>query len=257
MRLNKQVVKSGLKQVGKFIDTNSPILLTGMGLAGMVTTVIFAVKATPKAEKIIKCEESQVERPLTKVEIVKHTWKCYIPTVAMGAASAACIIGGQTVSLRRNAVLAGLYTLTDNTLKEYQDKVIETVGEKKNNDIVDAMAKDIVEQNQVVEQNVIYAGGEHLCYDPLTGRYFRSDIELINRAVNNLNKSLIDDRYESLNDFYYILGLPEVDPIIGDSVGWNSDRLLDLGFSSQLASNGEPCVVMRYDVAPKFTYNNL
>lgn len=254
MKLNKQVVKAGLKQIGKFVDSNSPVILTGMGLAGMITTVVFGIKATPKAEKIIKCEESQLERPLTKVEIVKHTWKCYIPTVAMGAASAACIIGGQSVSLRRNAALAGLYAFTDNTLKEYQDKIIETVGEKKNTDILDGMAKDIVDQNPVNELNVIRAGGDHLCYDPLTGRYFRSDIELINRAMNNLNKCLIDDRYETLNDFYYLLGLPEVDSIVGEDLGWNTDKLLDLGFSSQLASNGEPCIVLRYDVAPKFDY---
>lgn len=254
MKLNKQVVKAGLKQLGKFVDSNSPVILTGMGLAGMITTVVFGIKATPKAEKIIKCEESQLERPLTKVEIVKHTWKCYIPTVAIGAASAACIIGGQSVSLRRNAVLAGLYAFTDNTLKEYQDKVIETVGEKKNTDILDGMAKDIVDQNPVNELNVIRAGGDHLCYDPLTGRYFRSDIELINRAVNNLNKCLIDDRYETLNDFYYLLGLPEVDSIVGEDLGWNTDKLLNLGFSSQLASNGEPCIVLRYYVAPKFEY---
>lgn len=254
MRLNKKVVKAGLKQLGKFVNSNSPVILTGMGLAGMVTTVVFGIKATPKAEKIIKCEESQLERPLTNVEIVKHTWKCYIPTVAMGAASAACIIGGQSVSLRRNAALAGLYAFTDNTLKEYQDKVIETVGEKKNTDILDGMAKDIVDKNPVNELNVIRAGGDHLCYDPLTGRYFRSDIELINRAVNNLNKCLIDDRYETLNDFYYMLGLPEVDSTVGDNLGWNTDKLLDLGFSSQLASNGEPCIVLRYDVAPKFEY---
>lgn len=254
MKLNKQVVKAGLNQLGKFVNSNSPVILTGMGLAGMVTTVVLGIKATPKAEKIIKCEESQLERPLTNVEIVKHTWKCYIPTVAMGAASAACIIGGQSVSLRRNAALAGLYAFTDNTLKEYQDKVIETVGEKKNADILDGMAKDIVDQNPVNELNVIRAGGDHLCYDPLTGRYFRSDIELINRAVNNLNKCLIDDRYETLNDFYYLLGLPEVDSIVGEDLGWNTDKLLDLGFSSQLASNGEPCIVLRYDVAPKFDY---
>lgn len=254
MRVSKQMVRDLFKQAGKFADKNSPVILTGMGLAGMVTTIIFAVQATPKAEKIIKCEESQLERPLTKFETVKHTWKCYIPTAAMGVMSAACIIGGQTVSLRRNAALAGLYAFTDNTLKEYQDKVIETVGEKKNTDILDGMAKDIVDQNPVNELNVIRAGGDHLCYDPLTGRYFRSDIETINRAVNNLNKCLIDDRYETLNDFYYLLGLPEVDSIVGDDLGWNTDKLLDLGFSSQLATNGEPCIVLRYDVAPKFDY---
>lgn len=255
MKVSKRTIETGIKQLGKFLDKNSPVVLTGIGIGGMVSTVIFAVKATPKAEKIIKCEESQVDRPLTKIEIIRHTWKCYVPTALIGATSIACIIGGQSVSLRRNAALAGLYAFTDNTLKDYQDKVIETVGEKKNNEIVDAMAKDLVENDPVKEPDVIYAGGNHLCYDPLTGRYFRSDIELVNRAVNSLNKTLIDDRSASLNDFYYILGLPEVDPIIGDDLGWNSDRLMDLGFSSQLASNGEPCVVLRYDVAPKFNYS--
>ena len=98
------------KNLGGVISKNSPHILTGIGCAGVVSTAVLAVKATPKATIILEKEEEYRERKrlqsLTKMEKVKLTWKCYIPAVVMGATTIGCIIGANTVNMRRNAALA-------------------------------------------------------------------------------------------------------------------------------------------------------
>ena len=59
----------------KKLTDNAPEILIGFGLAGMLTSTIMAVKATPKAMDIIKEEEDYLNRDLTKAEKVKLAWK--------------------------------------------------------------------------------------------------------------------------------------------------------------------------------------
>ena len=49
----KQIARDVQNIVGKY----SPQILTGIGIAGMFTTVVLAVKATPKALKLIEEEK--------------------------------------------------------------------------------------------------------------------------------------------------------------------------------------------------------
>ena len=48
----------------KKLADNAPEILIGVGLAGMLTSTIMAVKATPKAMEIIKEEEEYLNRDL-------------------------------------------------------------------------------------------------------------------------------------------------------------------------------------------------
>lgn len=246
------------KTAGEKVAKHSPEILVGAGIVGMFTTVVLAVKATPKALILMeeKKKEEQVET-LTATETIKATWKCYIPTAAMGALSTACIIGASTVNMKRNAALATAYTSTAAALKEYQEKVIDTIGEKKEKAIKDAIAKDKVEKNPVKNNEIVYTGkGDTLCYDAHGGRYFKSDIEKIRRVVNELNRTMTYNHYVSLNDFYYELGLKHTKS--GDDLGWNLDGgLIEVHFSSQLTEDGEPCLVIDYSVAPRYDYSRL
>ena len=236
----------------------SPEILTGIGIAGMITTTVLAVTATPKALKQIeeKQKEEQVDH-LTPVETVKTAWKPYIPAAVTGTVSVACLIGASSVSARRNAVLATAYSLSETALKEYREKVIETVGEKKEEVIRDKVAKERIEKNPVKNQEVIVTEkGNTLCYDVISGRYFKSDIEKIRKVENYLNKKMIDERYVSLNDFYYELGLKCTS--LGNDLGWNiNDGLINLNFSSQLTEDEEPCLVIDYNIAPRYDYSKL
>ncbi len=255
--MKKELAKSFLS-LKTAIKKHSPEILTGIGIAGMITTTVMAVRATPKALILIEERKEEIgAEKLEAMDMVKTAWACYIPAAITGTLSVACLIGASSVNARRNAALATAYTLSESALKDYQGKVIEMFGEKKNEAVKDAIAKDKVEKNPVVTREVIITEkGNTLCYDAISGRYFKSDIEKIKKAECELNRQILDDMYVSLNDFYYEIGLDSVK--LGDELGWNVDSgYIDLSFSSQLASDGTPCLVIDYSVAPRYDYRNL
>jgi len=240
----------------QFVSKRSPEILTGIGIAGMISTTVLAVKATPKAMELI--EEKKREEWLDKlspVEMVKVAWKPYIPAIVTCVTSTACLIGASSVSAKRNAALATAYKLSETALTEYREKVIETIGEKKERTVRDKVAEERIKKNPVSKNEVIVTGnGKTLCFDPISGRYFMSSIETIKRAENTLNKQMLHDitGYVSLNDFYDEIGLDHTS--VGDDLGWNTDQLIDIDFSSQLNDNGEPSVVLDYLVAPRYDF---
>ena len=255
--MKKEITKSFLS-LKTAIKKHSPEILTGIGIAGMITTTVMAVRATPKALILIEERKEEIgAEKLEAMDMVKTTWACYIPAAITGTLSVACLIGASSVNARRNAALATAYTLSESALKDYQGKVIEMFGEKKNEAVKDAVAKDKVEKNPVVTREVIITEkGNTLCYDAISGRYFKSDIEKIKKAECELNRQMLDDMYVSLNDFYYEIGLDSVK--LGDELGWNVDSgYIDLSFSSQLASDGTPCLVIDYSIAPRYNFSEL
>ena len=250
-----------LKDAKTLISKHSPELLTGLGIAGMITTTVLAVKATPKALDLIeqKREELYPEstEKLPPIETVKATWKCYVPAAITGVTSVACLIGASSVNARRNAALATAYNLSATALSEYREKVIETIGEKKEQVIRDKVAEEQIKKEPVNQSAIIVSGtGNTRCFDVVTKRRFISDIEQIKRIVNELNRRMINgDDYVSLNEFYYELGLDGCD--VGDEIGWNVARgLIEIEFSAQLDSDGVPCIVLTYVVAPKRGFNS-
>ena len=240
------------KNVRTAISKHSPEILTGIGIAGMAVTVFTAVKATPKAMKII-----EEQKPETKLDVVKATWRCYIPTVVTGVASTACLIGASSVNARRNAALAAAYNISQAALIEYKDKVVETIGETKEQVIRESIAKDKIEKIPVANNEVIVTDkGDSLCCDLVFGRYFRSNRDAIQKAENRVNRTLVTDMYASLNDFYEELGLPPTE--IGYELGWNiDDREIRVEYSSILASDGTPCLAISYNVAPRYNYSKF
>ena len=116
------------KDARKTLVKHRPEIRTGVGIAGMITTTVLAVRATPKGMQLIDGKEQEEQRELTKLETVKAAWKPYMPAVVTGTLSTACLIGASSVSLKRNAALAAAYTLSDTAFREYKEKVVETIG---------------------------------------------------------------------------------------------------------------------------------
>ena len=256
--MSKEGLKRTIKSAGRVLTKYSPGILTGIGITGMIGATFMAIKATPKALYLIeaKKEESEVEE-LTPVETIKTCWKCYIPATLTTVLSAVCLIGASTVSAKRNAALATAYSISEAALREYQDKVVEVVGEKKEKAVRDAVAKDQIERDPVTKSEVVIidSNSNTLCYEPLSGRYFKSTIDKIKKAEIKLDRQMIQEMYVSLNDFYWEIGLDGTD--LGDKMGWNlSKGYMDLSFSSQLADDGTPCAVIVYGIPPVYDYQN-
>ena len=261
--MNKQTLSKFARNVRLTLSKHSPEILMGFGIAGAITTTVLAVKATPNALRLIEARKEELEvETLTPVETVKTAWKCYIPAAISGATSIACLIGSHSVNARRNAALATAYKLSESAFSEYRDKVVETIGEKKERTVRDKISEEQVKNNPKSTTEVIVTGrGQTLFFEPLSHRYFYSDLEKIKRAENNLNKQIICDAFDSgvtVNDFYEEIGIPGT--ATGDSLGWNMNiGLIDIYPSAQMAEEGtdhegEPCIVLNHRNPPRYEF---
>lgn len=256
--MDKSNITNIIKGIKASISRHSPEILTGIGIAGMVTTTILAVKATPKAIKLIEAEkQAKHVDALSPIDTVKTVWKCYIPAAMTGVSSIACLIGSNAINAKRNAALTTVYTLSEMARNEYKEKVIETIGEKKERTIKEKVDAERIKKDPVSKKEVIITEkGTTLCYDHVFGRYFKSDIDIINRAMNKINREIVINMYASLNDFYAELGLSPVE--MGYDLGWNiDDGTIEIEPSSQLADDGTPCLVIDYSVSPKYNYSRF
>lgn len=253
----------GLIQVaGKSIAKHSPEILTAAGIVSCVTAVVFTAKGTLKAQELI--EEAYFDKTgeskkateclheMDTKELVTVSWKAYIPAAGMLGLGIACFVMSNRVSSARNIAMAGAYSLAEKTLTTYQKKVVDILGEDKEQEIRDEIAKDKLAETPATDDDYVIGEGKYLCFDSISGRYFKSDRETIRAAVNDFNRELIGGCYMDLNDWFMTVGLPGI--AVGEQLGWNSDKLLDVKFASQIAANGEPCIVLDYFTLPYAAY---
>lgn len=245
----------------KTLIKHSPEILTGIGIIGMVGAAVMAVKDTPRALDLLEeiqqnHKNDEDKKPMYK-DVLTKVVPVYAPSVIMGGMSIACIAGASYVNTKRNMALATAYGISETALREYREKVIETIGEKKEKTITDAIAKDKIDSNPVQTNEVYITGaGTTLCYDQWSGRYFMSDIEKLKRIENILNKRLMQENYISLNELYYELGLRCTEQ--GNMLGWNLDSgLIEFSFSSCLTEDQRPCLVIGYLVGPRYNFSDL
>lgn len=242
-----------LQRFQKLTIDNSPAILTGVAVAGTVATAFLTGKATIKATELVREQEKFYEKSLVEEvgarEVVRLTWKLYIPPVTTGLLTVTCIIGANRIGTRRAAAVAAAYTLSEKAFSEYRDKVVEKLGEKKEQQVRDEIAQDRVTRNPAnSSQLVVIDGRSVLCYEAFTGRFFISDMETLRKAENDTNHQVNNDYYASLTDFYERIGLDKTS--LSDEVGWNCNKLLEVQYSTVLSPDGRPCISIDYAVAP-------
>lgn len=152
-------------------------------------------------------------------------------------------------------MLMAAYELSENALTEYKDKAVEVLGEKKEEEIRTAVDESCLERDPITsEKQIILSGsGETLCYDALSGRYFKSSVNGVNSAVNDLNHHLMIEGDQCLNDYYDLINLPHIG--IGYNLGWEcleDGKLVEARFTSHIAPNGIPCIVVSLDRPPVY-----
>jgi len=253
---------SRFKAIEKLAIDNSPVLLTAIGVAGVIGTAILTHRAALKTHRVLlEVEDNQLANkepftPLTPKEKVKATWTHYIPPVVSGTATITAIVLANHISTKRAAALAVACTISEKAYTEYRDKVVERFGEKEENQIRNGIAQDRIDKAPPTEGNVLMvSGGDHLFMEMYTGRYFRSDIETIRRAENQLNHKLNTNGYATVSDFYDMIGLAHT--AISDEIGWNSDKLMAVDYQAILSEDGQPCVAINFVTGPVRDYTRF
>lgn len=244
------------KNLAKTVQHRSPVILTGLAIGGLVSTVFLTAKATPKAKDILDRVQKQEGRRPKNLQAIKLVWVCYIPPAVVGSLTIACIITAQSINTRRQSALAGAFAITENAFQEYRDHVVESFGKAKDRKIRDELVQKQVSENPPSSELVVIGSGNVLCLDTYTGRYFESTMEKIRSSQNDFNQDLLQgEMYLSVNEFYQYLGLPPT--VVGEQVGFSPENLLDIDFSTAMTDDGRPCLAISFRALPRQDYYKL
>lgn len=276
MKGNK--VTEWLEKAEIFTRKNSPVILTGLAIVGVISTAYSAYKAGPRAEKILEayrkdmkdCHPNDKDAKRAVIgETVKKMIPVMAPPIIMGGTTIACVVGSHSVSSRRIAALSAAYTLSESTVKNLNSKMEEMLGEKKARAVKDAIMKDKLkadtEKDRKVlsdENFVIPNDGTVLCKDLYSGRLFYSNAEKIKQAIASCSYDIISDMYISLNDFYEAIGSPQLTRIpMGEDLGWNVDDTINgklpITLTALLTEDNKPCLCVDYDISVRDDFRSL
>lgn len=245
-----------LKTTMKFIEKNQTFINTVLVSTGLIAAVVAAVKETPKANMLI----AEKGEDLTKIETAKLVFKGHWKSISISAATLLLVFYGNKLRDKSYAGLASAYALSQKSIKEYKDAVLEVVGDKKEEEVKKKitetkMRKAEAERKFTDDAMIIDTGhGNTLFYDEWTGRPFKCDYEYVRRVVNDTERKRLEDDMVSLEDFYFELGLPT--SACGQKMGWNTfnGERFDVEYSSMLLDDGRPVCVISFKTDPIYNY---
>lgn len=256
--VGRQLARSAL-----LANKNSPGVLFGAGVVGMVGSTVLACRATLKVETVL--DEAKKKFDMTNEAIVDHPEeysendrrrditvvhlqtsvklvKLYAPAIILGGLSIAALTRSHNILNKRNAALTAAYGVLEKGFNEYRARVVEKYGEEQDRDFRygtrdvqirdDAGEERTVKRVQVDDKPSIYArffDDGSPSWEP-TPEY---NLLFLQCQQNHANDRLRSRGHVFLNDVYRSLGLPDTKE--GAVVGWiltkdgSTDNYIDFG----------------------------
>ena len=241
-------VKNALSVVGD----HAPQILTGLGIAGFISSTVLAVDATPAAYNKIKAEEYKRvsdgdNRPLTVKDIVGLTWKDYAASAIMIVMSGAMVVGGHYMTAKRYSkqlvAMTAAYEMASQQANKYYEKARQMAGKQKADDIKAAVAQDIVDDiPDEAFENAPKLGGGDWFYETITGQLFQYDYRKFKDDLNEYNYELMTEMWKPVNDLWGKIGLDQT--ISGKLLGYDVDKGLVKFYSSETIRKGGHAVTV-------------
>lgn len=224
---------------------NSPGLLFGAGIVGVVTSTVLACRATLKVDEVL--EEAQTK--LTLVRTTEHPQysdsdrkrdtslvyfqtsvkmaRLYAPAIIVGGISIAALTRSHNILTKRNAALTAAYTALERGFNEYRSRVVAKYGEEEDRNLRYGTREIVSVDPETNEKKTItrVAPGEPSIY----ARFFDSsstswskepeyNLIFLKCQQNYANDLLHSRGHVFLNEVYDMLGLPRSKA--GAVVGW-------------------------------------
>lgn len=263
---NLGAVTRTLHKIGFQLKKHSPEILITVGVAGTVASAVMACKASTKLSKVMDESKEQINQIHGYVEqngfsekyteedskkdvaiVYAHTGlelvKLYGPSVALGAASIACILTSSHILRKRNIALAAAYATEHLGFKEYRDRVIERFGKELDRELkYNIKAREIEEvivnedgTEQTVKKTVNSADPNNISdYARFFDEYCEGwtkdpeyNLMFLKLQQSQANKILQTRGYLYLNEVYEMLGMDKTKA--GHVVGWIYDEKNPVG----------------------------
>lgn len=236
---------------------NSPNILFGTGVVGVVGTVVLGARATLKlSDKLEKTEtlleqintlehEDYSDKDRTKDKAIAYSrsivdiTKLYAPTVAVGVISIACLTQSHRILSQRNVALTAAFAGVERTLRDYRDRVSDEIGPEREEEIWQPTEKvDAIdaEGKKVKVAVATERGGSpyKVLFDQRNSNWNKAaeyNQFFISAQQSFANDLLRARGYVFLNEVHDMLGLERTKA--GQIVGWVSngdgDNYIDFG----------------------------
>lgn len=253
----KEKLMKTYKKVELKAIKHSPEILAGVGVVGVVGSLVMACKATTKLSDILDESKEQLDKikevaadpayeekysqddakkdtTITYVQTAMKVTKLYAPSVILCASSLGCLLTSNNILKKRNAALSAAYMTVDKSFKEYRKRVADRFGEEVEKEIrynikAEEITKVDEDGNEVTETVKVMDGTD----DPNSysdyARFFdESCAAWQNDAEYNLTFLKAQQQYANdllkakgrlfLNEVYRMLGIDETKA--GQVVGW-------------------------------------
>ena len=253
----KEKLMKTYKKVELKAIKHSPEILAGVGVVGVVGSLVLACKATTKLSDVLEESKEQLDKikevaadpayeekysqddakkdtTITYVQTAMKVTKLYAPSVILCASSLGCLLASNNILKKRNAALSAAYMTVDKSFKEYRKRVADRFGEEEEKEIrynikAEEITKVDEDGNEVTETVKVMDGTD----DPNSysdyARFFdESCAAWQNDAEYNLTFLKAQQQYANdllkargrlfLNEVYRMLGIDETKA--GQVVGW-------------------------------------
>lgn len=243
MKLVPSAVTKTIAHRALLLEKNSPSLLFGAGVVGMVGSTVLACRATLKLEEVLDEAKNNIDTAKTLVHedysekdkqkdisiiYVKTTAKIvrlYSPSVVVGGAAVAALVQSHNILNRRNAALTAAYAALETGFAEYRQRVVEKYGEEEDRNLRYGTRE--VEITEDGKKTTVTRVGEDVpsiyarFFDPLSTSWSKEpEYNLIFlRCQQNYANDLLKSRgHIFLNEVYDMIGVPRSKA--GSVVGW-------------------------------------
>lgn len=270
------------------VKKHSPELMTGLGIAGVIASGVFTVKATLKVQPVIDnmredisdvknvyntgvTTDKQFKKDLTKAYFKGSTKiaQLYWPSVTLGALSIGALIGGASISHKRVVGLAAAYKASEMTFHEYRERVEAEVGEEKALELRTGL-RAVEQEDEDGKKEVAMVFDPSMGNPSMYAKWFdemnhnwsreaNENLFFLRQVQENANHKLYTRGHLFLNEVYDMLGFERTGA--GQFVGWvagagGKDRQVDFGLYSGRSTaqrefiNGgnQPVVLLEFNV---------
>ena len=275
---------------------HAPLIAAGVGIAGVIGVAVSASRDTLKAKRKMDAERDSIDFAISRIKqraaeikgenanshenadpqksfnlksasyellqkvkyVVPLVWKCYIPTAVISAATISAVFLSWKFGRTQLKVSKLATYMAEQTFQTYASNVKRRLEDGSLTE--ETLAREESEAKGLVKTKdsssaIVINGDQVPVLDRYSGRTFHSSIANIREAVNNVNEEIFGSMYSSLTDFYDHLGLDATG--VSDEVGWNADHPLKVSFSTTILENGQPALVMDYELDPYAGYSEL
>jgi hypothetical protein len=222
----------------KLIKENSSVILSVAAGVGTLTTAYFAAQAGYRSAQILSNQDPHEDVR----KKAKRVWRLYIPAGISATATIVCVAGVKHVDARKTLAAQTALAVSQRAYEGYRAQVIEELGERKDRELLGKVAEKRVADSP--PPAIVLGSGSVLCCELWTMRYFNSDMQTLNKAVNEINAMLLSQDYVTLDQLYYILGLENT--MVSGQAGWETPKLLEFEYSTIL-HDGKPCLAFSYN----------